>query len=362
MGDTFGDNSGYTDYGGGDYVDYTGVDTGGGDSFAPDYSSLYGGGSGDIPTAEYDPNAPESQLNTPDYQQLPGDDLYSAYYNNALSEGYDPITAANMAQEGVDAFAGNVTTSEQGYQDYTQSWPIEPPQYFPLPPIPTSPAQVPTADYQQSWPITPPPVQPVPPAIQPNLPPACPAGQYHPYPIGNPQQNVCIPFPAQSPPSSAGPGGASGGASSGGASSAPKPQTPQPQQQSSSCPPGQYRSPSTGACKTVPKCTTGYVFDPQREKCVAYGQTATPLCPPGYWPNYNTRTCELTPACSFGTVFNPLTGICAPAAQTPQNQASMGLSGIPWWLWLLLGGALLLSDSNGEQRKTTTVRYQRAKR
>ncbi len=124
------------------------------------------------------------------------------------------------------------------------------------------------------------------------LPPYCPAGTYHPYPIGHPQQDLCIPFPATAGPSQAPttptqPGRAtSGGGATGG-------------QQ-----PG-------GAQLTVPATPQG-------------------TCPAGY-------------------VFNPQIGVCVRVTQQGSSSLSSlfsaNIGGIPWWLIILL--LIVISQSGG---------------
>src|SRR6266508_2700023 len=95
--------------------------------------------------------------------------------------------------------------------------------------------------------------------------------------------------------------------------------TPPTQQQ---CPQGYYRT-STGQCLPIPKCTTpGTVFDQARGTCVPKGQAVSPL--PGEAEDF------------FANLKN-----------------------IPWWVWLALGGAFLLSRDDGG--KKTTVTYRRAR-
>jgi hypothetical protein len=200
------------------------------------------------------------------------------------------------------------------------------------------------------------------------LPPACPGGQYHPYPIGHPQQDLCIPFPVSSPgPAPTGSAGGASGGSGGSAPQAPKPPTPPPQQPAT-CPPGQYKSPSTGTCLPIPRCVPGSVFDARSERCIPYGQSQQPLCPTGYWPNYSTQRCEVIPSCTTpGTVFDMTKGICVPASQVtptqPQSEMSSlfsDLQNVPWWVYAALVGILLFGSKESEGR-VTTVKYRRSK-
>jgi hypothetical protein len=98
---------------------------------------------------------------------------------------------------------------------------------------------------------------------------------------------------------------------------------PIPQGQPQSCPSGYYRA-SNGQCFPIPKCTTpGTVFDAARGICVPRAQAISPVSESG----------------ELGDLW-------------------ANLKGLPWWLWLALAGAFLLSrDSDG---KTTTVRYKRS--
>lgn len=175
-------------------------------------------------------------------------------------------------------------------------------------------------NYWQSTPYTPifpdlpaprPPVGPSPATQQPNLPPACPGGYYHPYPIGHPQQNECRPFPPaptpsptqqqQRPPQQA-----------------PAP-APRPSQQQQQCPTGYYRDSATGQCKPIPRCTTpGTVFDPARGICVPQGRALSPL------PS------------EAGDILS-------------------NLKNLPWWVWAAGLGALLLLGKDDDGRKTTVV-------
>lgn len=259
--------------------------------------------------------------------------------------GYEEIPYAPYEQswelEPFIPFADIIPTSELGYADYEQSWPLEPftPEPLSLPDIwPTyglpyfsnydqwqSPPYVPVFS---DLPTPRPPVGQT--AQQPNLPPACPGGYYHPYPIGHPDQNKCVPFPplpTPAPPQQS-------GQQSGGGSQAPK-----PQQQ---CPQGQYRDPATGQCKPIPQ------GQPQQ-------------CPTGYYRAPNGQCLPIPKCTTAGTVFDQARGICVPQGQAvlPLPEGLFDeLSKLPWWIWLALGGLLLLGkDDDG---RTTTVRYRRA--
>jgi hypothetical protein len=242
-------------------------------------------------------------------------------YQNWIAFGVDQNTAASLADQALEearAAAGAINISQSATE--LNASPILPDlgQYFPLP-------YVPDYDYWQSPPYIPifsdlpvpaPPLPSSPAMTQTTpLPPACPGGQYHPYPIGHPQQNICVPFPTAQAP---GTQRQSSGQQSGGGSSAPRPPQ-QPQQQQ--CPSGYYRA-ANGQCLPIPRCTTpGTIFDGARGLCVPQGQALSPL--PG----------------------------------EAQDLLS-NLKALPWWVWLALGGLFLLSrDDNG---RTTTVRYRRA--
>jgi len=346
--------------GGGDYIDFLNFD------------DLYGGGNGSG-----------------------GTDLYLDYLDYYLGQGYDYDTADQQAWQ--DAQGGAVQLEGEGqlpvtelppyipfdwnipYQSYLP--PLETPPYIPYePPVP-EPPQLPQSPASQ----------------QSNLPPACPGGQYHPFPIGHPQQNICVPFPSTQTQQPAKPQPQTGGgSSSGGSSSGSKPQTQQncasnqckhpttgqcittpqgyyrdpqtqvcrpiPQQQQQTCPAGQYRSPSTGQCRTIPQCGAGTVFDQRTERCIPIGQAQQPACPSGYYPNYDTRRCEKIPACEPGLVFDPNAKQCVlPSQLSPGADGDIlsSLKSIPLWLWLAGLGAFLLLGKDNEGR-TTTVRYRRA--
>jgi hypothetical protein len=271
-------------------------------------------------------------------------------------------------------------------QFYQPVFPDLPP---PLPPIvtPTFPLVAPPVPQVRQSPT----VSSGPIPIAPGLPPACPTGQYHPYPIGHPQQNVCIPFPPaqtgsrsqqQQPPAR--------GASSGGSATSkpptqqqacptgyckhpttgqciPIPQgyarhpqtqvcTPVQQQQ---CPTGYYPDPATRQCKPIPKCVTpGTVFDQRTGRCVPTNQAQAPACPSGQWFNPKTQKCEPIPTCQPGYVFDPNRGLCVLASELSKGGMLDELGKLPWWLWLALGGLFLLSQ--GEEKKRVTVQHRKS--
>lgn len=313
----------------------------GGDSFAVDYASDYGG----------------AQNFTGDYGSFGDTDLFGAYTDYYLESGLDLTTAMELAAQDVAAGSIETVTSERGllpdtpFPFYelpyipdaflTPYTPIFPDLPEPLPPIITPLIPLTT----QPPPQTPLPQTPIPgpQPIAPGLPPACPTGQYHPYPIGHPQQNACVPFPpAQVSKSPAPiPAGASGG---GGASQPKSPVQQKPQQP---CPPNQYRDPATGQCKPIPS-----------------GQPQS--CPTGYFRASNGQCLPIPKCTTPGTVFDQATGLCVPKDQaiSPLPEGVEGLfdelSKLPWWIWLALGGLILLSR-DGDGGKKTTVTYRRAK-
>ena len=291
----------------------------------------------------------------PDYAPS-GSDLFGAFFDYYSAQGYDDYTAMQMAA--TDAAGGSILT--ETYEPGITQLPNLPEQYFALPPPPYDYLPY-TPDFEQYYPLPPPPLPPSPATQQPNLPPYCPAGQYHPYPIGHPQQNLCVAFPqattqAPKPPS----------ATSGAPTPAPKPPAAKPPAAKpptqQACPQGYYRDTATGQCKPIPRCTTpGTVFDSRTGRCVPSGQASAPGCPPGEWFNPQTRRCEPTPACPTpGTVFDVNTAQCVlPNQLTSGEDIFGGLKDVPWWLWIAgLGVFLLLGGS--EDRRTTTVRYRRA--
>jgi hypothetical protein len=348
-----GDEQGTYGYGGGG--DFNLSMGGGGDSFAIDYAADYGGAYNF--TGDYSGVGTGAEYGDSGYQ--PGGDLYGAYVDYYTESGFDLTTAMELAAQDAAAGSVEIATSERGLlpdalgpETYyglpyipdpflTPYTPIFPDLPAPLPPIVTpiipftvpAPPQVPLPQTPGTGPIP----------IAPGLPPACPTGQYHPYPIGHPQQNVCIPFPSAQtgsrPQQQQRPSG-----SSGGASSTPKP--PQ-QQQQGQCPTGYCKHP-TGQCMPIPqgyfrhpttqvcspRCTTpGTVFDQSRGQCVPVAQAV-----------------------------NPLPGSQAHGTELPEGAEGLldELSKLPWWVWLALGGLLLLSR-DGEDGKKTTVTYRRAR-
>lgn len=124
-----------------------------------------------------------------------------------------------------------------------------------------------------------------------HLPPACYGPTYHPFPLGHPQQDLCVPYP---------PGQSAGGQGS------------QQQQR-----PGSQGSGS--------------------------GRRARP----GYWVNPQTGLEEPIPQCPEpGLVFDPQTGQCVPPSQLTPS----GSDGFPWWILLALAGVYVVSQSGDEPR------------
>ncbi len=371
-----GDSYGGMDYGGELYVADIGGGGGGGYDIGVDYADFYGGAEttpidygfdttswptldqgGGGPVADqawmidqssgyldmgdgylYDPST-GGVLDTGLYQGSGGSDLVGAFFDYYSGQGYDDYTALQLAVQ--DAAGGSILTetSEQGpLPDLPEG------QFFPLPYVDywQSPFYTPTFP---DLPAPPPPSTPLPlsPASsQPNLPPACAAGTYHPYPIGHPQQNVCVPFPGPQSQAPKPPSATSG--TTGSTSKPPAPQQKPPVQQQ--CPQGYYRDPATGQCKPIPQ------GQPQQ-------------CPSGYYRASNGQ-CFPIPRCTTpGTVFDQATGLCVPRGQAiaPLPEGIEGLfdelKNLPWWLWLALAGLLLLSkDDDG---KKTTVAYRRGR-
>lgn len=346
----------------GGYIEDQGsYDAGGGADF------IYGyGGGGD--EYSYSPGVDVAPID-----QSGGTDLFGAYTDYFLESGFDLTTAMELAAQEASAPTfqlegeGLLPLPDVSFPFYelpyipdaflTPYTPIFPEGPAPLPPVitPLMPLDV------QPPPQTPLPTTPTTGAkpIAPGLPPACPTGQYHPFPIGHPDQNKCVPFPpaqtGSKPQQQQKPAASSGGASSGGAQQ-------KPQQQA--CPTGYCKHPTTGQCIPIPQ---GYTRHPQTQVCTPAQQQQQ--CPTGYYPDPMTRQCKPIPPCTTpGTVFDQATGRCVPAGQAISPLPMPGeaedllssLKEIPWWLWLALGGLILLSR-DGDGGKKTTVTYRRAK-
>lgn len=282
-----------------------------------------------------------------------GGDLFNAYLDYYIELGYSPLDAVDLAAQQAEAGSILTPTYEQGLS------PTLPNTSLPDYSLPTYYNYWESPPYVPTFPDLPAPTRPLPesPASsQPNLPPACGAGTYHPYPIGHPQQNICVPFPeattnAPKPPTAT---------ATGSTSSKPPAQQKPPQQQQ--CPQGYYRA-SNGQCLPIPRCTTpGTVFDVRSGRCVPSGQSSAPGCPPGEWFNPQTRRCEVAPLCTTpGTVFDVHTGMCVPPDQLTSGEDIFGgLKNIPWWVWLAAAGLFLLGRDDEGGGRTTTVRYRRA--
>jgi hypothetical protein len=303
-----------------------------------------------------------------------GGNLFDAYTDFYTEAGFDLTTAMELAAQEVAAGSTKIITDEYGPLPDISNQPFYELPYVPDPfltpytPIfPEGPAPLPPV-ITPLIPLTvqPPPQTPLPQTpttgpqpIAPGLPPACPTGQYHPYPIGHPQQNVCIPFPpAQVSKSPAPiPAGATGGSTS----KSPTQQQKPPAQQT--CPTGYCKHPTTGQCIPIP---SGYARHPQTQVCTP-AQQQQQKCPTGYYGPVNGQCLPIPKCTTPGTVFDQARGLCVPKDQAisplPEpgglDDLFGGLKEIPWWLWLAAAGLLLLSrDSDG---KKTTVTYRRAR-
>lgn len=212
-----------------------------------------------------------------------GSGFWDSFYYY-LSLGYDQFEAELLAQQ----YPG-IANLPAGYEGpwWDPSW-VPPPNWYP-------------------WPVTGPNIQelPTPPAP---LPGACPTGQYHPYPIGHPQQNAC-------------------------ATLSNDPTQRQRQQQQEQQRAG--RRPGTLTSSLPQQCSGGQ------------------------WMNPRTRRCEAIPRCAANKVFSPQAGQCvstAEAARLAQRQQGQGqgltdlLAKMPFSMWLVLFialGGLLVSGWSG---------------
>src|SRR5262249_34295088 len=135
----------------------------------------------------------------------------------------------------------------------------------------------------------------------PKLPVACPQGQYHPYPIGHAQQDLCEPFPQtqtqnqqQKQQTTQQQQTGSGGSK----------QQQQQQQQQPSCP-TYCKHPQTGQWYRTP---SGYHCDPQTQVCTPDSQQQQQTgCSTGYCKHPVTGQWIATPA---GYYCNPQTQTC----------------------------------------------------
>jgi hypothetical protein len=347
-----GDEQGTYGYGGGGGFDLS--MGGGGDSFIVDYAADYGGAYNF--TGDYSGVGTGAEYGDSGYQ--PGGDLYGAYVDYYTESGFDLTTAMELAAQDAAAGSVEIATSERGLLPDA----LGPETYYGLPYIPEPfltpytpifpdlPAPLPPV-ITPLIPLTvqPPPQTPLPQTpttgqqpIAPGLPPACPTGQYHPHPIGHPDQNKCVPFPP--PQLGSAPSPQQRPAAPSGGSSTSKPPAQQQQQQ---------------------KCPTGYYLDPATKQCKPIPQGQPQSCPAGYYRASNGQ-CLLIPKCATpGTVFDQARGLCVPKGQaiSPLPEGVEGLfdelSKLPWWVWLALGGLLLLNRD--EDGKKTTVTYRRAR-
>lgn len=137
----------------------------------------------------------------------------------------------------------------------------------------------------------------------PILPGYCPPGYYH--PIEDPYN--CVPFPVQGAPGAPGGAGQGSGSGSGGSSSRTPAPAPAP------APPPR------------PPCPPPY-----REQA---GRCMPPACPEGQLFNPNTNKCE--------RIFTMMPAPGAPAAGQRE--------GVPSWLWIVLGGAVLIAATGGRR-------------
>lgn len=324
------EQGGYTDNGNGG-ADFQYGYGAGGDEFAVDYASYYGnGGGGEIPYAEYTP----MDLTPPQFESMPGGDLFGTYFDYYSGQGYDDYTAMQMAAESAGEGSIQISTYEQMAPEVLP----ELAQYFGLPYNPNyydpwqSPPYIPEFDY---YPLPPPPEKLGPCATPDGLPGYCPQGLYH--PTWDPC--ACVPFPpSQGPspqPTTPRPSGPTPSPTP--LPSAPKPAPPKPPLplQGATCVPkyGEWYNPSTGRCEPLPKCPTGYVFDPFRGGCVRSIAQVSPL---------------------------PRAGQPSGAAPGPgvETDIMAELKKIPWWVWLALGGLFLLNTGDNGGKKTT-VTYRR---
>jgi len=294
------------------------------------------------------------------------DDVWRTEYEGWRAFGADEATAAAMADQALEA-----ARAAEGAINISQSAteldkPPELPDlsvYYSLPYVPNYDPWT-TPPYTPTFPDLPAPLPPIvtptfplvaPPVPQvtqtptvpgsgaipkaPGLPPACPTGQYHPFPIGHPEQNKCIPFPPAQGTSSSQQRAPS---PVGGSQSKPPPQQQKPPQQQQ-CPTGYCKHPQTGQCLLIPQ---GYFRHPTTQVC-------SPRCTtPG--TVYDQARGQCVPVAQ---AVNPLSGSEAPGTQLPSELTGLfgDLKNIPWWLWIAGLGALLLLGKDDDGRKTTVV-------
>lgn len=249
----------------------------------------------------------EEYYGLPYVEPISGGNYFEDYLDYYLDLGYDPLTAVDLATQ--DA-------SQQSIVAETTYAPMPLPDISPLPTIPYVTPYVPTfwagfpeGDY---FPL---PLPPEPPGT--DLPPYCPGGYYH--PINDPF--ACVPFPTtattqqQRPPTQR---------PSQPPAQAPRPpasQAPRPPTQQQPCPTGYCKHPTTGQCMPIPR---GYQRHPQTQVCTPLTAQVSPLPIP-----------------------------------TEAQDMFADLKKLPWWVWLALGGVVLLGMGGGE-KKSVTVSHRRA--
>ena len=259
-------------------------------------------------------------------------DEWRGIYDDWRAFGVDPETAAQLADQDYQALreSQGVISISQSATELPNLPDLPEGQYFPLPYTGYDPWQSPpyVPTFQDTTIPPPPPLPPSPASGQPGLPPACAAGTYHPYPIGHPQQNICVPFPAAQTQAPKPPTGTS-------SQPAPKPAPKPPAQQP--CPTGYTRDPATGQCKPI-------------------GQSQQ--CAPGQYYSQRLRRCATPPKCAAGFIFDPvLEGCVRIGTQTNTLPAPSGgglsdlFANTPPWLWAaLLAGLVLLSSGDDNNR------------
>jgi hypothetical protein len=364
LGDVMAEDFYLNDWGGGDFYNGgNGVEVlanGGGADWGFDTTSwptldeYYGGGGQPIDYAPgFDPSTGlwdtgEGYLLDPmtgDFYGLPvpdsfgsgesGDNLWGQIYENWLGVGADPDTAAAYADADLQAIRESqgvisIPSTEAGMQ------PTQLPTLASYTPIsyftPWIPFEAPFED--QIFFELPPPPEPPPTKTAPKLPPYCPGGTYHPYPIGHPQQDVCVPFPPAPKP----PAGTQPKSPTQTPSPAPKPtaQQPKPAQTQQGCPPGYCKHPQTGQWIQTPY---GYYCDPQtqicRPRCTTQGTV------------YDQAKGQCVPVAQ---ATSPLPGSEAPGTELPDMPPEVSsawdeLKKMPLWVWAAAAGLLVFGMS-----------------
>jgi len=268
----------------------------------------FGGGGGTGPygwgDGGYDPMGPDYFTGGDDGVGTgPSDAWWDSFYG-WLEAGLDPESAAQFADEDVGEVFINI-----GSESCLERW--SPGCEYTMLPY--------SADLPSPWDIL------LTPGIAPEffpfdwgdygalpgtsqkLPGACYGPTYHPYPIGHPQQDLCMPYPTNPA-----------------ARKRAQQQEQKRQQQAQQQAKAQQKA-------------------QQQQKC-----------PQGQWPNPQTKRCEPIPKCAPpGTVFHQKTGRCLTPAQIAEAAKASGKSN--WWLWLLLAGvgvvALSGDRSSGSGRR-----------